>query len=153
VATDERKIVARNRQAFHAYEILERVEAGLSLLGPEVKSLREGKASLAEAYAGFKGKELYLLEMHIPEYAHRGYAPHDPVRPRKLLLHRQELRRLETSVERRGFTLIPLEVYFKKGRAKVELALARGRKHHDKREAVREQEARREARATERRTR
>jgi len=150
---DERKVVARNRKALHDYEVLERLEAGVSLLGPEVKSIREGKASLAEAYAAFKGKELYLLEMHVPEYAHKGYAPHDPVRPRKLLLHRQELRRLETSVARRGFTLIPLEIYFKRGRAKVELAVARGRKHHDKREQVREEEARREARATERRSR
>jgi len=150
---EERQVVARNRKAFHDYEILERIEAGVSLLGPEVKTLREGKASLAEAYAAFKGKELFLLQMHVPEYAHKGYAPHDPIRPRKLLLHRQELRRLVTSIERRGFTLIPLEVYFKKGRAKVELAVARGRKHDDKREQVREEEARREARQTERRAR
>jgi len=150
---DERKVVARNRKALHDYEVLERLEAGVSLLGPEVKSIREGKASLAEAFAAFKGKELYLLEMHVPEYAHKGYAPHDPVRPRKLLLHRQELRRLQTSVARRGFTLIPLEIYFKRGRAKVELAVARGRKHGDKREHAREEEARREARATERRSR
>ncbi|HEX5136748.1 MAG TPA: SsrA-binding protein SmpB [Planctomycetota bacterium] len=150
---EERTVVTRNRKAFHDYEVVERVEAGVSLLGPEVKSLREGKASLQEAYAAFKGDELFLLQMHVPEYAHKGYAPHDPVRPRKLLLHRQELRRLFTSVERRGFTLIPLEIYFKKGRAKVELALARGRKHGDRREHVREQEARREARQTERRAR
>lgn len=150
---EERKVVARNRKAFHDYEILERLEAGVALLGPEVKTLREGKASLAEAYAAFKGKELFLLQLHVPEYAHKGYAPHDPVRPRKLLLHRQELRRLETSVERRGFTLIPLEIYFKRGRAKIELAVARGRKHNDKRAQVREEEARREARATERRGR
>jgi SsrA-binding protein len=150
---DERKVVARNRKAFHDYEIVEKLEAGIALLGPEVKSLREGKASLQEAYAAFKGKELWLLAMHVPEYAHKGYAPHEPLRPRKLLVHRQQLRKLETSVERRGFTLIPLEVYFKKGRAKVELALARGRKHGDKREHAREEEARREARAGERRGR
>jgi SsrA-binding protein len=150
---DERKVVARNRKAFHDYEIVEKLEAGIALLGPVVKSLREGKASLQEAYAAFKGKELWLLAMHVPEYAHKGYAPHEPLRPRKLLVHRQQLRKLETSVERRGFTLIPLEVYFKKGRAKVELALARGRKHGDKREHAREEEARREARAGERRGR
>ena len=150
---EEKTVVARNRKAFHDYEIVERLEAGVSLLGPEVKTLREGKASLQEAYAAFKGKELWLLGMHVPEYAHRGYAPHEPLRPRKLLLHRQQLRKLEVSVERRGFTLIPLEVYFKKGRAKVELALARGRKHGDKRAHVREEEARREARAGERRGR
>lgn len=151
--TDEKKVVTRNRKAFHDYEILEQIEAGVSLLGPEVKSMREGKASLAEAYAAFKGSELFLLSMHVPEYEHRGYAPHDPLRPRKLLLHRQELRRLETAVARKGFTLIPLEIYFKRGRAKVALAVARGRKHADKREQVREEEARREARQTERRTR
>ncbi|MCK6461204.1 MAG: SsrA-binding protein SmpB [Planctomycetes bacterium] len=150
---EERQVVARNRKAFHDYEIVERLEAGVSLLGPEVKTLREGKASLQEAYAAFKGDELFLLQMHVPEYAHKGYAPHDPVRPRKLLLHRQELRRLFTSIERRGFTLIPLEIYFRKGRAKIELAVARGRKHGDKREHAREQEARREARQTERRSR
>jgi SsrA-binding protein len=151
--TEERKVVTRNRRALHDYEIVERLEAGMSLLGPEVKSLREGKASLAEAYAAFRDGELFLLGMHVPEYAHKGYAPHDPVRPRKLLLRRQELRRLETAVERRGFTLIPLQVYFRRGRAKVELAVARGRKHHDKREAVRAEEARREARSAVRRTR
>jgi SsrA-binding protein len=151
--TDEKKVVARNRKAFHDYEIVEKLEAGISLLGPEVKSLREGKASLQEAYAALRDGELWLLSMHVPEYAHKGYAPHEPLRPRKLLVHRQQLRRLETSVERRGFTLIPLEVYFKKGRAKVELALARGRKHGDKREHAREEEARREARAGERRGR
>jgi len=151
--TDERKVVTRNRKALHDYEILERLEAGVSLLGPEVKSLREGKASLQEAYAAFKGGELFLLGMHVPEYEHKGYAPHDPVRPRKLLMHRQELRRLEIAVSRKGFTLIPLEIYFKRGRAKIALAVARGRKHADKREQVREEEARREARQTERRTR
>jgi SsrA-binding protein len=150
---EERKVVTRNRKALHDYEIVERLEAGVSLLGPEVKSLREGKASLQEAYAAFRGSELFLLQMHVPEYAHKGYAPHDPVRPRKLLLHRQELRRLVIAVERKGFTLIPLEIYFLRGRAKVQLALARGRKHHDKREQVRAEEARREARQTERRSR
>jgi len=147
--TDERKVVSRNRRAYHDFEILEKVEAGMSLLGPEVKSLREGKGSLAEAYAAFRGGELYLLEMHIPEYAHRGYAPHDPVRPRKLLLHRRELEKLETAVVRRGCTLVPLQVYFLRGRAKVELALAKGRKRHDKRDAIRKEEARREARSAE----
>ena len=122
-------------------------------MGPEVKSVREGKASLQESSEAFRAGELWLLGMHVPEYAHKGYAPHEPLRARKLLLHRQQLRKLETSVERRGFTLIPLEVYFTKGRAKVELGLARGRKHHDKREQGREEEARREARAGERRAR
>lgn len=145
----ERNVVARNRRAFHDYAIDERLEAGIALLGPEVKSLREGKGSLAEAYAGFRGGELFLLEMHIPEYKHKGYAPHDPTRPRKLLMHKRELKKLELAVTRRGFTLVPLQIYFLRGRAKVELALAKGRKRHDKREKVKREEARREARAAE----
>jgi SsrA-binding protein len=149
----EKKVVARNRRAYRDYEILERFEAGLALLGPEVKSLREGKASLAEGYAAFERGELFLRDTHIPEYKHRGYAPHEPLRARKLLLHRRELRKLESAVTRRGFTLVPLEIYFARGRAKVELGLARGRRRHDKREAVRREEARREARAAEGRKR
>ena len=145
----EKVVVARNRRAFHDYELMDRLEAGMALLGPEVKSLRDGKGSLGEAFAAFKHGELYLMDMHIPEYPHRGYAPHEPRRPRKLLLHRRELRKLEAAVTRKGFTLVPLQVYFLRGRAKVEIAVARGRKHHDKREALKEAEARREARAHE----
>jgi SsrA-binding protein len=145
----ERKIVARNRRAFRNFEILERFEAGVALLGPEVKSLRSGKVSIAEAYAAFKGSELYLLDMHIPEYSHTGYAPHEPLRPRKLLLHGRELKKLEAAVTRRGLTLVPLQVYFQRGRVKVEIALARGKRYHDKREALRKEEAQREARRAE----
>ena len=142
-------VVARNRRAFHDYEVLERFEAGVVLVGPEVKSLRDGKGSLAEAYAAFTRGELFLVDMHIPEYPHKGYAPHEPRRPRKLLLHRRELSKLEVSVTRKGLTLVPLQLYFVRGRAKVEIALARGRKHHDKREALRQKEARREVRSAE----
>ncbi len=142
----EPRSAARNRRAFHEYEILEKLEAGIVLLGAEVKSLREGKASIAEAYASFQGGELFLREMHVPEYRNAGYAPQDPKRPRKLLLHRRELRRLEATLKKEGLTLIPLEVYFKRGMAKVELALGRGRKLHDKRQALRKDEARREIR-------
>lgn len=149
----EKQVIARNRRAFRDYTILERVEAGIALLGPEVKSLREGKGSLAEGYAGFQRSELFLLDMHIPEYKHKGYAPHEPLRPRKLLLHRRELRKLENAVTRRGFTLVPLQIYFLRGRAKVELGLAKGRKRHDKREAAKREEAKREARAAEGRKR
>jgi SsrA-binding protein len=149
----ERKVVARNRRAFHDYTILERLEAGIALLGPEVKSLREGKGSLAEGYASFQRGELFLFDMHIPEYKHKGYAPHEPLRPRKLLLHRRELSKLENAVTRRGFTLVPLQLYFLRGRAKVELGLAKGRKRHDKREAAKREEAKREARAAEGRKR
>ncbi|MHC4135249.1 MAG: SsrA-binding protein SmpB [Planctomycetota bacterium] len=149
----DKQVVARNRRAFRDYAILERLEAGMALLGPEVKSLREGKGSLAEGYAAFQRGELFLLDMHIPEYKHRGYAPHEPLRPRKLLLHRRELRKLENAVTRRGFTLVPLQIYFLRGRAKVELGLAKGRKRFDKREAAKREEAKREARAAEGRKR
>ncbi|MDH3590995.1 MAG: SsrA-binding protein SmpB [Planctomycetota bacterium] len=146
--TDKRAVV-RNRRAFHDYEIFERLEAGLSLLGPEIKSIREGKVSIGEAYAAFKGGELFLFDMHIPEYAHRGYAPHEPRRPRKCLMHKRELKKLESGVARRGLTLVPIQLYFVRGRLKVELGVAKGRKRHDKREAVRDKEARREAKAAE----
>jgi SsrA-binding protein len=149
----EKQVVARNRRAFHDYTVLERLEAGIALLGPEVKSLREGKGSLAEGYAAFQRGELFLCDMHIPEYKHKGYAPHEPLRPRKLLLHRRELHKLENAVTRRGFTLVPLQLYFLRGRAKVELGLAKGRKRHDKREAAKREEAKREARAAEGRKR
>ena len=149
----EKNVVARNRRAFRDFEIEERVEAGVSLLGPEVKSLREGKGSLAEGYAAFQGGELFLRDVHIPEYKHKGYAVHEPLRPRKLLLHRRELRKLENVVTRRGFTLVPLQIYFVRGRCKIELGLARGRKRYDKRDAIRREEARREARAAEGRKR
>ena len=145
----EKTTVVRNRRAFHNFEILERFEAGIVLVGPEVKSLREGKASIAEAYASFRDGELYLLQMHIPEYERTGYAPHEPLRPRKLLLHRNELRTLEEGATRKGLTVVPLELYFRNGRAKIEIGLARGRQHHDKRQKLKEKDARREARAAE----
>ena len=143
----ERKIIVRNRRAFRDFEIHERIEAGVALLGPEVKSLRAGQGSIAEAYAAIRKGELWLLDMHIPEYAHKGYAPHEPRRPRKLLVHRRELKKLEIATTRRGLTLVPLQLYFLKGRVKAELALARGRKRHDKREQVKKEEAKKEARA------
>ena len=149
----EKQVIARNRRATHDYEIIERIEAGISLLGPEVKSLRAGKVSLAEAFGAFQKGELFLLDMTIPEYSHKGYALHDPVRPRKLLVHRREARKWEQSVTRRGFTIVPTQIYFLRGRAKVEIGLARGRKRHDKRDAVRAEEARREARSAEGRRR
>jgi SsrA-binding protein len=142
-------VVARNRRAYHDYEISEKVEAGIVLVGPEVKSLRTGKISIAEAYAAFKGGELFLFDMHVPEYSHTGYTPHEPRRPRKLLLHRRELRKLEQVLARRGLTLVALQVYFTSGRAKVELGLGRGRKRHDKRESLKRDAADREARGAE----
>ena len=140
------KVVASNRKARHDYSILETVEAGLVLAGSEVKSLREGHVQLADAYAHVGGRELWLEGVHIAPYAFaRGFGAHEPDRPRKLLLHRDEIDRLAARVTRDRLTLVPLAIYFKDGRAKVELALARGRRKEDRREAIAERDAQREA--------
>ena len=138
------KLVASNRKAFHNFEILETCEAGLVLQGTEVKALREGRADLKESYARVEGTAAWLLGCHISPYAQGNRANHDPLRPRKLLLHRREIDRLLGRVMEKGLTLVPLRLYFKQGRAKVELGLARGRKTLDKRHAIREREERRE---------
>ncbi len=140
----ERSVIATNRRARYEYEILDTFEAGLALLGPEVKSLREGQVNLAEAYATIRGGEVFLIGAHISPYQQAARANPNPLRERKLLLHRAEIARLESRVAERGFTLIPLSLYFKNGRAKVELAVARGRRRHDKREAIRRRESDRE---------
>ncbi len=130
-----RRVVAENRRARYNYEIEETLEAGLALLGTEVKSLRDGKASLAEAYASVENGELWLLNAHIAEYSAGNRFNHDPRRPRKLLVHKREVARLAGAVQREGMTLVPLRIYFnERGIAKLELALARGKKLHDKRE-------------------
>jgi SsrA-binding protein len=139
------RVVAQNRSASYNFHLLERFEAGMVLVGTEVKSLREGKASLREAYAEVKNGELWVLNLHIPEYQPGGPFNHAPLRPRKLLLHRQEIRKLIGKSQQKGLTLIPLRIFFKNGRAKCELALARGKKQWDRRAAEREREARREA--------
>lgn len=133
--------VATNRRARHNYEIIETLEAGISLFGPEVKSLREGRANLRESFAVIKRGEVFLQQLHISPYepAARGNAS-DPTRERKLLLHRSEISKLVGRVSERGNTLVPLSIYFKDGRAKVELALARGRHTYDKRAALRQKE-------------
>jgi SsrA-binding protein len=136
--------VARNRAARHDYAILDTWEAGLVLTGTEVKSLRDGRASLADSYGVVRDGEIYLLNLHISPYERGGYANHEPTRTRKLLLHRKEIRRLIGAVEREGLTLVPLELYFKRGVAKVTLALAKGKKLHDKRETARRRDAERE---------
>ncbi len=136
----ERKVIASNRKARYEYEIIDTFEAGLVLLGPEVKSLRAGKASLGDAYAEIRRGELYLLNAHIGAYDQAGRANAPPLRERKLLLHRSELSRLAGRVAERGLTLVPLQLYFKDGRAKVELALARGKRRYDKRQAIRKRE-------------
>ena len=140
-----RRMVARNRKARFKFFVLEKLEAGISLRGTEVKSLREGRSSLTEAYARIKEGEVYLLGFHIPEYRAGSVWNHEPTRARKLLLHRREIRRLESKVTEKGLTLVPLCVYFnEKGLAKVEIALARGKAQHDKRQDLKRQDAKRE---------
>src|SRR5262245_17888727 len=138
------KVVARNRRARHEFDLLEKVEAGIVLTGTEVKSLRNGKASLEEAYAGVDGGEVWLYGCDIPEYLQANSLNHKPKRPRKLLLHRSEINKLTAKVGERGLTIVPLQIYFKKGMAKVELCVARGRKVYDKREALKKQDAKRD---------
>ena len=136
--------MARNKRARFDYHLLETFEAGLALTGTEVKSLRAGKASIADAYGIVRDGEVFLLNAHIQPYDRGGYVNHEPTRSRKLLLHRREIRRLIGAVERQGLTLIPLELYFRNGIAKVALALAKGKKLHDKRDTEKQRDAERE---------
>ncbi len=142
----DRKVIATNRRARYEYEILDTLEAGVVLQGPEVKSLRAGKASLAEAYATIRGREVFLIGAHISPYPQAGRGNPDPIRDRKLLLHRSEILRLQGRIGERGLTLIPLQLYFKGGRAKLDLAVARGKRRYDKRQAIRQRESEREMR-------
>lgn len=141
-----RKVVARNRKARHEYEILETFEAGMVLKGPEVKSLRDGKAAFQDAFARVDRGEVWLHSLHISPYEQANRFNQDPLRVRKLLLNRHEIRRLVGKVEEKGLTLVPLEIYFVRGNAKVQLGLARGKKLHDKREALKQRQLDREAR-------
>jgi len=136
--------VATNRRASHKYELVERLEAGIELTGSEVKSLREGKTQIGDAYAAIEDGEVWLRNAHIPHYAPASLENHDPERPRKLLLHRYEIERLIGRLQRKGLTLIPTRVYFKGPRAKVELALARGKEQRDRRREIRDRDVRRE---------
>ncbi|MGI8507876.1 MAG: SsrA-binding protein SmpB [Gemmatimonadaceae bacterium] len=129
-----RQSVAKNRRASHDYQILDSWEAGIVLTGTEVKSLRDGKANISDAYGILRDGEVYLINLHISPYERGGYVNHEPTRTRKLLLHRREIRKMIGAVERQGLTLVPLELYFSGGRAKVALALGKGKKLHDKRE-------------------
>ena len=138
------KVIARNRRARHDYHIEDTFEAGLVLTGTEVKSLRAGRASLTEAFAQVSGGEPWLHGLHIPEYAQGTWTNHEPRRTRKLLLHRKEIDRLASQVAERGFTIVPLSLYFSGGRAKVELALARGKRTYDKRRDLARRDAARE---------
>jgi SsrA-binding protein len=138
------KIVTTNRKAHHDYEILETIEAGLVLKGTEVKSLRQGKVSIQDSYAIIKNGEAWLLNMHISPYEYGNIHNHDPLRDKKLLLHKREIILLATKIKERGLTLIPLKVYFKNGKAKVELALVRGKRKYEKKEDIAERDLQRE---------
>lgn len=141
----EARIIASNRKARHDYEILDTYEAGLVLSGTEVKSLREGKASLVDGFGQFYRNELYMENVYIPEYLNGSWTNHAARRRRKLLLHRQELLKIERKINESGLTIVPLSLYFKNGRAKLEIGVARGKKEYDKRQTLREKQDNREA--------
>ncbi len=142
------RIIAKNKKAHYNYEILERIEAGISLLGTEVKSIRDGKISLKESYAEIKGGEVFLINCHISPYEPASRFNHDPRRERKLLLHHREIKRLIGKIKEKGLTLIPTKVFFNdKGKVKVEVSLGKGKRAYEKREAIRERDRKRELRA------
>lgn len=145
MSEEARKIVARNRKARHEYEILETVEAGMELKGPEVKSLRDGAMAFQDSFARVDGGQVWLHSLHISPYEQANRFNEDPVRPRRLLLHRNQIRQLAVQTEEKGLTLVPLEIYFKGGYAKVLLAVGRGKKLHDKRESLKRKQQEREA--------
>jgi SsrA-binding protein len=143
----ERRLIAENRKARHDYHIIETWEAGVSLLGTEVKAIREGRVNLRDSYARVDNGEIWMMNVHISPYSHRGSAEHAEMRQRKLLLNRHEIRKMVGKTAEKGLTLVPLELYFNKGRVKVLLALAKGKQEHDKRETIRKREVDRETRA------
>src|SRR6266511_4337327 len=139
--------IAENRKAFHDFHLLETFEAGLVLLGTEVKAIREGRVNLRDSFARVEDGEIYLYNVNISPYSHRGYANHEPLRPRKLLLHKSEIKKLIGKTVEKGMTLVPTRLYFKDGRVKVAVSLAKGKQLYDKRETERRREADRETRA------
>jgi SsrA-binding protein len=139
--------IAENRKAHHDYHLLETMEAGVALLGTEVKAIREGRVNLRDSFARVEDGEVYLCNVNISPYSHRGYVDHEPLRQRKLLLHRGEIRRLVGKTAEKGMTLVPVRMYFKNGRVKVALSLAKGKKDYDKRETIKRREVDRETRA------
>src|SRR5471030_2171645 len=139
--------IAENRKAFHDFHLMETFEAGLVLLGTEVKAIREGRVNLRDSFARVEGGEVYLYNVNISPYSHRGYADHEPLRRRKLLLHRDEIRKLIGKTVVKGMTLVPVRLYFKHGRVKVAVSLAKGKKEFDKRETLKQREVDRETRA------
>jgi SsrA-binding protein len=146
-AESPEKIIAANKKAYHDYFILDQLEAGIALLGTEVKSIRAGRINLKDSYAAVKGAEAFLHNCHISPYSHGNRENHDPTRTRKLLLHSREIRKLIGKTQEKGLTLVPLRVYLKRGKIKVELGVARGKKLFDKRDTERRKEVEREARA------
>ena len=139
--------IAENRKAFHDFHLLETFEAGIVLLGTEVKSIREGRVNLRDSFARVEDGEVFLYNVNISPYSHRGYADHEPLRRRKLLLHRDEIRKLIGKTVEKGMTLVPVRLYYKNGRVKVAVSLAKGKKEYDKRETIKRREADRETRA------
>ena len=139
--------IAENRKAFHDYHLIETLEAGIALLGTEVKAIREGRVNLRDSYARVEDGEVFLYNVNISPYSHRGYADHEPLRKRKLLLHRDEIRKLIGKTVEKGMTLVPVRLYYKNGRVKVAISLAKGKKEYDKRETIKRREADRETRA------
>jgi len=144
MAQDHIKIIAQNRKARYSYFIEDEMEAGIVLRGTEVKSLRMGRANLKDAYARIKNGEVFVYQMHIGPYPFAYYGNHDPLRPRKLLLHKYEIRRLYGKVNEKGMSLIPLKIYFKQGKVKIILAIARGKRKYDKRESIRRRDEKRD---------
>ena len=137
-------VVAQNRKAFHDYSIEETAEAGLVLTGTEVKSLRDGKANLKDSYVLFKNSEAFLFNCHISPYSHGNIMNHDPLRTRKLLLHKKEIEKMQAKAAQKGYSVIPLKIYFKAGRAKLEIGLAKGKREYEKRDSIKKREADRE---------
>jgi len=144
IRSDDVKVVATNRKARHLYTIVETIEAGIELKGTEVKSLRASEVSFIDSYAAIENGQAYVFNLHIAPYEKAARDNHDPMRKRRLLLHKSEIRRLTVKIEQRGLTLVPLAIYFDRSHAKIELGLARGKKMHDRREAIREREEKRE---------
>lgn len=141
------KLIADNRKAFHDFHILDTFEAGVVLVGTEVKAIREGRVNLRDSFGRVESGEVWVYNVHISAYSHRGYADHEPTRRRKLLLNREEIRKLIGKTVEKGMTLVPTRMYFKNGRVKIAIGLAKGKKAHDKRETIRRREAERETRA------
>ena len=139
--------ITENRKAYHDYHLLETFEAGIVLLGTEVKAIREGRVNLRDSFARIEDGEIYLYNVNISPYSHRGYADHEPLRRRKLLLHRDQIRKLIGKTVEKGMTLVPVRMYFKKGRVKMAVSLAKGKKEYDKRETLRRREVDRDTRA------